>query len=218
MRRREFLSVLGIAATWPVAAQAQRRAIPTIGLLGANTPSIQAEWSEAFLQRLRELGWSEGSTVAIEVRWAEGRNQRYAEIAAEFVRLKVDVIITSGTEAVVVAKQATSDIPIVFATAGDPVGNSLVASLARPGGNVTGLSIQSADVAGKRLDLLREVVPDLRQLAIMANVGNPIVVLEINQIQPAAKALGLEVSVLEIRRAEDIAIAFQALKVGVGAL
>ena len=219
MNRRYFIGLLGsMAAAWPLAARAQPRKLPTIGLLGPNSPSAQAQSTEAFVQRLRELGWIEGSTVAIEVRWADGRNQRYAEIAAEFVRLRVDVIITAGTEPVVAAKQATSDIPIVFATAGDPVGNGLVASLARPGGNVTGLSIQSADVAGKRLELLREVVPDLRQLAIMANVGNPIAVLEINQVQAAAKTLGLEVSILEIRRPEDIAVAFQTLKVGVGAL
>ena len=159
MRRREFLGVMGGAAAWPMVAQAQRRLVPTIGLLGANTPSTQATWNEAFVQRLRELGWIEGSTVAIEIRWADGRSQRYAEIAAEFIRLKVDVIITSGTEPVVVAKQATSKIPIVFATAGDPVASGLIASLARPGGNVTGLSIQSADVAGKRLRTLARGCP-----------------------------------------------------------
>jgi ABC-type uncharacterized transport system substrate-binding protein len=218
MRRREFLTVLGATVAWPMVAQAQRRVIPTIGLLGANTPSAQATYNEAFVQRLRELGWIEGTTVAIEVRWAEGRSQRYAEIAAEFVRLKVAVIVTSGTEPVVVAKQATSEIPIVFATAGDPVGTNLIASLAQPGSNVTGLSIQAADVAGKRLELLREVVPDLRQLAIMANVDNPGAVLEITQVQAAAQTLGLDVSILEIRRPEDIVPAFKALKAGVGAL
>ena len=164
------------------------------------------------MQRLRELGWIEGRTVAIEYRWAEGRSERFAEIAAEFVRLKVDVIVTAGTAAVVAAKQATSVIPIVFAAAGDPVGTGLVASLARPGGNVTGLSNQSADLAGKRLELLREVVPGLRRLAIMANVGNPIGVLEMGEVQAAARTLGLEVVTLEIRRAEDIAPAFEALK------
>ena len=217
MRRREFIAGVG-AAAWPLTARAQPGKLPTIGLLGPNTASAQAQSTEAFVQRLRELGWIEGSTVAIETRWADGRNPRYAEIAAEFVRLKVDIIITAGTEPVVAAKQATSAIPIVFATAGDPVGNGLIASLARPGGNVTGLSIQSADVAGKRLELLREVVSELRQLAVMANVGNPIAVLEINQVQAAAKTLGLEVSILGIRRAEDIATAFQTLKAGVGAL
>ena len=165
----------------------------------------------AFVQRLRELGWIEGRTIAIEYRWAEGHGERFAEIAAEFVRLKVDVIVTSGG-AVLAAKQATSLIPIVFAVATDPVGGGLVASLARPGGNVTGLSSQSTDLAGKRLELLREVVPSLRRLAIMANVGNPAAVLEMGEVQAAARTLGLEVATLEIRRAEDIAPAFETLK------
>ena len=164
------------------------------------------------MQRLRELGWIEGRTITIEYRWAEGRDERFAEIAAEFVRLKVDVIVTSGTPQVLAAKQATSVIPIVFATAGDPVGSGLVASLARPGGNATGLSSQVADLAGKRLELLREIVPGLRRLAIMGNVGNPFTVLELGEVQAAAGALGLEVHTLEIRRAQDIAPAFEALK------
>ena len=145
------------------------------------------------MQRLRELGWIEGRTVAIEYRWAEGRSERFAEIAAEFVRLKVDVIVTAGT-AVLAAKQATSVIPIVFAVASDPVGTGLVASLARPGGNVTGLSLQATDLAGKRLELLREVVPGLRRLAIMANVGYPAAVLEMGEVQATARTLGLEVA------------------------
>ena len=144
MRRREFISLLGsAAATWPLAARAQQaRKPPTIGFLGTATPSTWGPWSAAFVQRLRELGWIEGRTVAIEVRWAEGRSERYAEIAAELVRLKVDVIVTSGI-AVLATKQATSVIPIVFAVAVYPLGSGLVASLARPGGNVTGLSVQA---------------------------------------------------------------------------
>ena len=164
------------------------------------------------MQRLRELGWIDGHNVAIEYRWGEGRDERFAEIAAEFVRLKVDVIVTSGTPQVLAAKQATSVIPIVFATAGDPVGTGLVTSLARPGGNVTGLSNQTTDLAGKRLELFRVVVPDLRRLAIIGNVDNPAVVLEIGEAQAAARMLGLEVVTLEIRRAEDIAPAFKALE------
>src|SRR6266513_558171 len=169
MKRREFITLLGGAASWPFAARAQQHAgkPPTIGLLGANTSSTASQWVAAFVQRLRELGWIEGRTVAIEYRWAEGRSERFAEIAAEFVRLKVDVIVTSATAAVAAAKQATSVIPIVFAAAGDPVGTGLVASLSRPGGNVTGLSIQQTDVAAKRLELLREIVPSLRRLAIL---------------------------------------------------
>ena len=184
----------------------------TIGFLGPNTRSTASEWVASFVQQLRELGWIEGRTVAIEYRWVEGREERYPEVAAEFVRLKVDVIITSGTQAVMALKEATSVIPIVFATAGDPVANNLVASLARPGGNVTGLATLGADLAGKRIELLREVVPGLGRLAIMANVGNPATVLDMREAQIAAGTLGLEVTKLEIRRAEDIAPAFQALK------
>jgi putative ABC transport system substrate-binding protein len=167
MRRREFITLLGgAAAAWPFAARAQQPVkVPTIGFLGAGTPLVWTQWVAAFVQRLRELSWVEGRNVALEYRWAEGRDERFPEIAAEFVRLKVDVIVTSGTPPVLAAKQATSVIPIVFATAGDPVGAGLVASLAQPGGNVTGLSIQHADLAGKRLELLREVVPSLRRLA-----------------------------------------------------
>jgi ABC-type uncharacterized transport system substrate-binding protein len=164
------------------------------------------------VQRLHELGWNEGRTVAIEYRWAEGREERFAQIAAEFVRLKVDIIVTSGTPQVLAAKQATSVIPIVFAAAGDPVASGLVASLARPGGNATGLSSLVADLAGKRLELLREVVPALRRLAIMGNVGNPLTVLELGEVQAAAGTLGLEVHTLEIRQAQDITPAFEALK------
>ena len=159
----------------------------------------------AFVQRLRELGWIEGRTVVIDYRWAEGRTERYAEIAAEFVRLKVDVIVTVGGAAVAAAKQATATIPIVFAGAGDPVGSGMVASLAQPGGNVTGLSVQSTDLAGKRLEILREIFPDVRRLAIIGNVEYAATVLEMGEAQAAARALGLEVVRSEIRRAEDIA-------------
>ena len=212
--RRKFLAtLLGGAATWPLAARAQQPAkLPTIGFLGANTPAVQIRWTAAFVQRLRELGWIEGRTIAIEFRWAEGRSERAAEIVAEFVRQKVDVIVTGGTEYVLAAKQVTSVIPIVFSNVGDPVDSGLVAGLARPGGNVTGLSIQGTDTAGKRVELLRDVIPSLRRLAIMANVGNPAVVLELRQVQAVARTLGLEVTTLEIRRAEDITPAFEALK------
>ena len=213
MKRRTFIAALGGAAAWPVVARAQQAGkLPIIGFLGATTPSAQSQWTAAFVQRLRELGWIEGRTVAIEYRWAEGRSERAAEIAAEFVRLKVDVIVTSGTSPVLAAKQAAAVIPIVFAAAGDPVGTGLVASLARPGGNVTGLSLQAIDYVGKKLELLREVVPGLRRLAIMVNVGSPIGVLELGEVQAMARTLGLEVTTSEIRRAEDIAPAFEALK------
>jgi putative tryptophan/tyrosine transport system substrate-binding protein len=214
IRRREFIATLAsAAATWPLAARAQQPAkLPTIGFLGQSTRSAASEWVAAFVQRLRELGWIENRTVAIDYRWAEGRDERFADIADEFVRLKVDVIVTSGVPAVLASKQATSVIPIIFATAGDPVGTNLVASLAQPGGNVTGLSLQMGDTAGKRLELLREVVPGLRRVAIMANVGNPFHVLELGEVQAAAGTLGLELVTLEIRRGEDIVPAFEALK------
>src|SRR5262245_58192256 len=195
MRRRAFITgIAGSAVVWPLAAHAQQPATPrTIGFLGPNTSSLDSRRVGAFLQRLRELGWIEGRNVTFEYRWAEGRTERLVEFAAEFVRLKVDVIVTSATPPVVATKQATSVIPIVFAAVGDPVGTGLVTSLARPGGNVTGLSLQATDLAGKRLELLREVVPGLRRLAIMANAVASPAVLEMAEVQTAARALGLEV-------------------------
>ena len=214
MRRREFITLLGGAATgWPLAARAQQPVkLPTIGYLGPNSRLLDGQRLGAFVQRLRELGWIEGRTIAIEYRFAEGRNDHLAETVAEFVQRKVDVIVTSATPPTVAAKQATSVIPIVFAAVGDPVGTGLVASLARPGGNVTGLSLQATDLAGKRLELLREVVPDLRRLAVMANVSAPPAVLEMAEVQTTARALGLEVVASEIRRPEDIAPAFESFK------
>jgi putative ABC transport system substrate-binding protein len=164
IRRREFITLLsGAAVTWPLAASAQQAGkLPTIGFLGADASAF-SPWTAAFVAHLRELGWIENRNIAIEYRWSEGRTERYAEIAAEFVRLKVDIIVTVGS-AVPTVVQVTTAIPIVFAVAIDPVGNGLVASLANPGGNVTGLSLQAAHLAGKRLELLREVVPQLRRL------------------------------------------------------
>src|SRR5262245_5407855 len=217
--RRELLVALGgAAAAWPLAARAQqRRRLPTIGFLGAPTLANGRLWLDAFVQRLRELGWIEGHTIAIEARWAEGRGEGFAGIAAEFVRLKVDVIVTSGA-AVVAAKQTTSVIPIVFPAAPDPLGSGLVASLVRPGGNVTGLSMQQPDLASKRVGLLREVVPGLRRLAILANVDYPSAAVEMGEVQATARILAFEVTKLEIRRGEEIAAAFEALKGGADAL
>src|SRR5262245_48255143 len=210
-RRREFITLLGGAAAWPLAAGAQQAGkVPTIGFLGADAAGWRP-WTDAFVGQLRKLGWIEGRTIAIEYRWSQARPERAAEIAAEFVRLKVDVIVTSGT-AVPTAKQGTAVIPVVFAITIDPVGSGLVASLARPGGNVTGLSVQQADIAGKRLELLREVVPRLRRLAIIVDVGFAQGVLEMDEVKATARTLGLEVTPLEIRRAEDITPAFEALK------
>jgi putative ABC transport system substrate-binding protein len=210
--RRAFISLLGGAAAWPLAARAQQTGkLPTIGFSGAGTLLTDSQRVAAFVQRLHELGWAEGGNVVIEYRWPEGRNDRVAEIAVELVRIKVDVIVTTGTPGALAAQQATSVIPVVMTTVADPVGSGLVASLARPGGNITGLSLQQADLAGKRLELLREVIPALRRLAILANVSNPNAVPEMGQVQAAARTLGLEVAVFEIRRAEDIAPAFEAL-------
>jgi putative tryptophan/tyrosine transport system substrate-binding protein len=218
IERRTLLTGLGGAAlAWSHTARAQQPALPVVGFLGATTPSAQSQWTAAFVQRLHELGWIEGRNVAIEYRWAEGRSERFAEIAAEFVRLKVAVMVTPGG-ATLAAKQATSVIPIVFAAASDPVGSGLVASLARPGANVTGQSLQNTDLAGKRLELLREVLPNLRRMGIIADAGYSAAVLEMHEIQAAAHALGLEVATLEIRRGDDIAPAFDALKGKVDAL
>jgi putative ABC transport system substrate-binding protein len=213
VKRREFITLLGgAAAGWPLAARAQQAAkLPSVGYLGTAVTGAWAPWTAAFVQRLHELGWIDGRTVAIQYRWAEGRAERWAEFAAELARLKVDVIVTGGNAAVA-AKQASSVIPNVFAMVDDPVALGLVASLARPGGNLTGLSMQSADVAGKRLALLREVVPGVRRLAIMANVEYPAAALEMGQVQSGARTLGLEAATFEIRRAEDIAPAFDAMK------
>jgi putative ABC transport system substrate-binding protein len=214
LRRRDFITgMVGSLAVWPLTAPAQHAGkLPTIGFLGSGTPATQDQWVAAFVRRLRELGWIDGHNVGSEYRWAEGRTERFAEIAAEFVAMKVDVIVTWGTEPVLAAKKATSVIPIVSAVMGDPVGNRIVASLARPGGNITGLSIQSSDLAGKRLELLREVVAGLRRLAILANVANASSISEMGEVVAAARALGLDVATREIRLPEDIAPAIQSLK------
>jgi putative ABC transport system substrate-binding protein len=217
--RREFITVIGGAvASWPFAVQAQRAPkLPTIGFLGADA-TVWSPWTAAFVERLRELSWIEGHTVAIEYRWYEGRAERVGEIGAEFVRMKIDLIVTNGP-AVLKLKQATAVIPIVFALADDPVGGGMVASLARPGGNVTGLSLQASDLASKRLGLLREVVPHLRRLAIMASsVGYSGAERETREAQEAARTLDVEVVPLEIRQARDIAPAFEVLKGQVDAL
>jgi ABC-type uncharacterized transport system substrate-binding protein len=219
MKRREFITLLsGAAAAWPLAARAQQAGkLPTIGFLGAGTLSAWSLWVASFVQRLRELGWIEGRTVAIEYRWAEGRSERFTEIAAEFVRLKVDVIVTVGT-AVPALKQVTSAIPIVFAAAVDPLGSGLVASLAQPGGNVTGLSMQSTELVTKRCEFLREILPDLRRIAVMGNAGYAAALLEMREAEAAARTFGIETDTAELRRAEDILPAFDAFKSKVQAL
>jgi putative ABC transport system substrate-binding protein len=212
MRRRDFIGIIGGGvAAWPLCALAQQQPkLATIGLLGPTAPA--PGWIAAFRERLRELGWTEGSNLTIEYRWAEGRFERLAEFAAEFVRLKVDVVVTAGTPVVLAIRQATTDIPIVFSSAGNPVGTGLVTSLARPGGNVTGLSFMTGDVAGKRLELLREVDPGVRRLAVIANAGFPDAMLEMGEVKALTKTLGLEVLFHEIRRPDDIPSAFDAIK------
>jgi len=213
MRRREFIAALGAAvALRSAGARAQTAKLPTVGFLGIQTQANQEKWTAAFVQRLRELDWIEGRTVLIEYRWAEGSGDRMSEIAAEFVRLKVDVILTAGTAATLAAKQATSIIPVVFTTVADPVGTGVVGSLSRRGGNITGLSNQSAEIAGKRVALLGEIVPNLRRLAILANISSPIGVTETSETQLAAQTVGVDTVALAIRRAEEIAPAIEGIK------
>ena len=212
MKRREFITLLGgAAAAWPLAARAQQAAnLPTIGVLGSD-PAAWSHLVSGLMQRMRELGYIENRTVAIEYRWTEGRNERYAAMAAELIGMKADIIVALGTPAIVAARKATAVIPIVFPIASDPVGDGLVASLARPGGNVTGLSNQQPELAGKRLEILREVIPGLRQLAVLANVHNPTATLNVGEVQAAAPKLGLEVNTCDVKGADDIAPAIDQL-------
>jgi putative ABC transport system substrate-binding protein len=212
MRRREFITLLGGAAAWPLAARAQPVGkLPTIGILAPSSLAATGRFWAAFVDRLRALGWIEGRTVTIEFGWADGRDERNAEIAAEFVRHRVNVIVTSGSAAVVAAEQATTVIPIVFAIAADPVGTGLATSVSRPGGNVTGMSGQLADTAAKRFGFLHEVVPGLRRLAILGNIGSPGATLEMREVETAARTLGLDTVPLQIQRVEDIAPALDSL-------
>jgi putative ABC transport system substrate-binding protein len=219
VKRREFIAGLGIAAMWPTLIHAQRPAkLPTIGFMGASSPEVANQWVTAFVKRLGELGWVDGRNVAIEFRWAEARADQYNEIASGFADRKVDVIVTWASAPVLAAKRATTTIPIVFAAQMDPVGAGVVTSLSHPGGNVTGMSIQQTDTTGKRIELLREVVPKLARLAVMANVAAPGAVLEMREVLATAQSLGLEVRPIEVRQADEIFEAIEALKGGVDAL
>jgi putative tryptophan/tyrosine transport system substrate-binding protein len=213
MRRREFIPVLIVAvACWPRAARAQQSGkLPTIGFLATSTSVAFAPWIAAFTKRLNELGWNEGRTVAIDYRFAEGQSERYAEIAAEFVRLNVDVIVTTGAAALA-AKRATSSIPIVFAVGGDPLGGGLVTNLAHPGENLTGSSLEAGDLAGKRVEFLRAVVPNLRRLAVMGNAVYPGALEEMHEVEAGARQLGIETMTFGIKQAADIVQAFEAFK------
>jgi putative ABC transport system substrate-binding protein len=212
MRRRDFVTLLGGAAALPLSAEAQpSKRVATIGFLDATSRSTQGQVASEFVRRLRELGWRDGQNLSVEVRWAEGRPERYAEIAAEFVGRKVDVIVTYAVPAIRAAKQATSTIPIVFAAAADPVENGLVSSLAHPGGNLTGLSNQTGELAGKRIEILREIVPTLHRLAVIGNVTASNAVIEMQKVAVAARTLSIEYIPLEIRRAADIDTAIAGL-------
>jgi putative ABC transport system substrate-binding protein len=212
MRRREFVALVGGAAVaFPLVASAQQSGkLATIGYLGGAS-SLESDWLVAFVRRFSELGWVEGRTVAIDIRWSEGNPQRVAEIAAEFVGRKPNVILTYGG-AVSTLKKATASIPIVFAVAVDPIGDGLVASLSHPGSNVTGLSVQQTDTAGKRLELLHQIVPNLHRLGILFDAGYPATIREMELIQPMARNLGLTVSPQGVKRAEEIPSALDALK------
>jgi putative tryptophan/tyrosine transport system substrate-binding protein len=220
MRRREFITLVGGAAGWPLAAQAQQSAkIPRIGLLSPFSPSDTAPWHQAFLQGLNALGWVEGKNIIIEYRWAEGRNDRLTALIADFARLKVDVIVTAVTNDTLAAKNATREIPIVMAAAGDPVATGIVESLARPGGNITGLSQMNPDTTGKRLELLKEIAPRISSVAVLINPEDPIGVLGWKEIQLPARNLGIEVQSLEARTTADLEKALDAvIKARLGAL
>jgi putative ABC transport system substrate-binding protein len=214
MTRREFITLLGgAAAAWPMTAYGQADGkVLAIGFLGAATAAVGRAWLEAFVQGLRELNWIDGRNYAMDVKWAEGRRERAAELAAEYVQRKVDIIVTWATGPSLAAKQATSTIPIVFALATDPVGSGLVTSLARPGGNVTGLSALNIDLIGKRIELLHEIAPTLRHIAILGNIGVPDTAAEIRALADVARSIGLDVAILEIQRKENIAPAFANLR------
>jgi len=214
MRRRDFIrGIVGSATAWPLAARAQPAgSMPTIGYLAAISEAADRTRRAAFVKRLNELGWTEGHSIRIEYRWSDGVVSNAAAFATEFARLKVDVIVTSGDTYVLAAKRATATIPIVFASAGDPVGNGLVKSLARPGGNVTGLSIELTESVGKRLELLREVVPGLHRLAILFNAADPLVNTERDAALADASRAGFEVVKSEVRPDQDFEPAIEALK------
>ena len=201
---------LGMLAAVPAAGAEQPAKVFRVGFLGSGSPATYAALVDAFRQGLRELGYVEGQNVVMELRWAEGRFERLPALAAELVRLNVDLILTHGTPGPLAAKQATTTIPIVVAIAGDPVGNGLVASLARPGGNITGLSLLAPELGGKRLQLLMEVVPAVSRVAILWNAANPAPALVVKETEAAARTLGVRLQSLEVRGPDDYERAFQA--------
>jgi putative ABC transport system substrate-binding protein len=213
LKRRTFIAALGGAAVWPVAARAQQPAkTPTVGMLAAGTPASHGKWVDASVARLRELGWNDGRNVAIAYRWSEGRDERVVELAAEFVRLNVDVIVTSSSQAVKTVMKATSQIPIVAAGMTDPISLGIIKTLARPGGNVSGLTLQTDELVGKRIELLHEIVPDLHHIAVLGYAASPAFLSEVSAAKAAAPALGMDVTVLGLREVGDIVPAIESLK------
>jgi putative ABC transport system substrate-binding protein len=219
MQRRRFITLLGGSAlAWPCATVAQQLAkVPTIGFLGTTTEVAWRSWTAAFVQRLGQLGWNEGRSIAIEYRWADGKDENFTRIAAEFVGLKTDIIVTSGAAGFAV-KEATSVIPVVLALANDPVGSGLVAHLSRPGGNITGLSLQTPDLAGKRIEILRELLPNVRRLAVLAGVVYPASKSEMDEVQAVGRPLGLDILRLDVRKVDDVVPALNSIRGGVDAL
>jgi putative ABC transport system substrate-binding protein len=210
MQRRDFVkAIAGAAGVWPLTVRAQQPAIlRTVGYLGSGTAAVQSKFASAFAQRMRELGWIEGQTLAIQYRWGEGRNDLFDSYANEFVKIGVDAIITSASSPVLAAKRATKTIPIVFAASADPVGSGLVESFNRPGGNITGVSAQSGESPGREIEFLRQLAPGLRSLAIIANAGSPGSMFEMEAAETAAHAFGLDVTTLPLKTSADVAPAF----------
>jgi ABC-type uncharacterized transport system substrate-binding protein len=213
MQRRTFLSLLGGAAAWPLAARAQQAAMPVIGLLDNRAAETTADRLRGFHRGLRESGYVEGESVSIVYRWGDGDNQQLPELAADLIRRQVAVIAaTGGTPAALAAKSATKTIPIVFAVPEDPVGLGLVASLPRPGGNLTGVNFFNAEVAAKRLELMRELVPTAKRVAVLVNPTNAAnTEANLRQLQPAAGALGAQIEVLRAVSSREIDAAFAAM-------
>jgi len=214
VKRREFISLLGgAAAAWSLEARAQQAGKRyMVGILSAGGSSVQAALNAAFSDGLREWGWVEGKNVVFENRNAENQLERLPELAADLIRLKVDVIVAAGTLAPLAAKQATATIPIVMTTAGDPLGSGLVASLARPGGNVTGMSLMVPDLSAKRLELLKELLPRLSRVAVLWNAANPYSALVYKETQAGGRTLGIDVQSLEVRGPDDFDGAFEAAR------
>ncbi len=207
MKRREFITLLGgAAAAWPLTARAQQPAakVPRIGFLGNSTAELEANLVGPFRDGLRALGYEEGRNIVIEYRWAEGKYERFPALIAELIALKVDVIVTAGTPASLAVKKATTSIPLVMVAVGEPVATGLVASLGRPGGNITGLTSMSSEMEGKRLELLKEVVPKISHVAVLWNAASPIQAIEEGEVRAAAQVLGMKMLSLGVRTQEEI--------------